>query len=167
MPNCTTTSRTSQIEWEEPSHKILLNGHIKVNLCDEPHTFPVGSSDTGKNQDQFIPACKVIRIAANTTQAERERGVSGAEPTSLENNLYYLLTQALRSYQSCYQPRQRACGLRTSEARMLLVLDSPRELSMEQLLSEVAMPLREIGEAKDALRRKGWVAPVGGYHRLT
>ncbi|BEH98529.1 hypothetical protein AAGU66_06020 [Edwardsiella ictaluri] len=50
---------------------------------------------------------------------------------------------------------------------MLLVLDSPRELSMEQLLSEVAMPLREIGEAKDALRRKGWVAPVGGYYRLT
>lgn len=31
---------------------------------------------------------------------------------------------------------------------MLLVLDSPRELSMEQLLSEVAMPLREIGKQK-------------------
>ncbi|WHQ29593.1 p-hydroxyphenylacetate 3-hydroxylase reductase component [Edwardsiella anguillarum] len=91
----------------------------------------------------------------------------GAEPASLDNNVYYLLTQALRSYQSYYQPRQRACGLRTSEARMLLVLDTHREMSMEQLLCEVAMPLREIGEAEDALRRKGLVAPVGSNYCLT
>ena len=40
----------------------------------------------------------------------------------LNHNLYYLMTQALRCYQADYQPRQLASGLRTSEARMLMVM---------------------------------------------
>ncbi|PHI31563.1 p-hydroxyphenylacetate 3-hydroxylase reductase component [Budvicia aquatica] len=83
----------------------------------------------------------------------------------LKHNVFYLLTQALRSYQANYQPKQLSSGLRTSEARMLMVLENDAELDMDRLLTEVAMPAREIEEAEENLRRKGMVANTGnGYH---
>ncbi|WP_374442355.1 p-hydroxyphenylacetate 3-hydroxylase reductase component [Pseudomonas panipatensis] len=73
----------------------------------------------------------------------------------LNHNLYYLMTQAVRSYQSDYQPRQMASGLRTSEARMLMVLEKDASLDMLALQQLVAMPQREIEEALENLKRKG------------
>jgi 4-hydroxyphenylacetate 3-hydroxylase, reductase component len=96
----------------------------------------------------------------------------GGQPSSafqgrLSHNLYYLMTQAVRSYQSNYQPRQIASGLRTSEARMLMVLENDAGLSLCELLREVAMPVREIEEAVDILKRKGLVADAGERYVLT
>lgn len=85
----------------------------------------------------------------------------------LSGNLYYLLTQAVRSYQADYHPKQLATGLRTSEARMLLVLDSGFTDSMAGLLKEVAMPEAEIDLAVDALQRKGLIAVDGTHITLT
>ena len=73
----------------------------------------------------------------------------------LSHNLYYLMTQAVRSYQEDYQPRQLATGLRTSEARMLMVLEKDASLDMAALQQLVAMPTREIEAAVDTLTRKG------------
>ena len=75
----------------------------------------------------------------------------------LSHNLYYLMTQAVRSYQADYQPRQLASGLRTSEARMLMVLENDCGLDMNGLQREVAMPMREIEQSVDILKRKGLV----------
>lgn len=75
----------------------------------------------------------------------------------LSHNLYYLMTQALRAYQARYQPRQLSTGLRTSEARMLMVLENDAGLSLCELQREVAMPAREIEEAVANLKRKGLV----------
>jgi hypothetical protein len=47
----------------------------------------------------------------------------------LDGNIYYLLTQAVRTYQQQYQPLQLATGLRTSEARMLLVMEQGLDLA--------------------------------------
>lgn len=85
----------------------------------------------------------------------------------LRDNLYYLMTQAVRAYQSSYQPRQLSTGLRTSEARMLLVLESDARLSPNDLLREVAMPVREIHEAVANLKRKGLVNEDDKGVRLT
>ncbi|WP_293764660.1 p-hydroxyphenylacetate 3-hydroxylase reductase component [uncultured Aquitalea sp.] len=85
----------------------------------------------------------------------------------LSDNVYYLLTQAVRSYQANYQPRQLATGLRTSEARMLMVLESDADLDMPALLREVAMPAREIEQAEDILRGKGLVCLGEQGYRLT
>ncbi|SUB83576.1 p-hydroxyphenylacetate 3-hydroxylase, reductase component [Pragia fontium] len=85
----------------------------------------------------------------------------------LRHNVFYLLTQALRSYQTRYQPKQLSSGLRTSEARMLMVLENDAELDMDRLLTEVAMPAREIEEAEENLRRKGMVANTENGYRLT
>lgn len=85
----------------------------------------------------------------------------------LSGNLYYLLTQAVRSYQADYQPKQLATGLRTSEARMLLVLDSGFTHTKAGLLKEVAMPVHEIDQAVDILVRKGLIQIDGEHIALT
>jgi flavin reductase (DIM6/NTAB) family NADH-FMN oxidoreductase RutF/DNA-binding MarR family transcriptional regulator len=85
----------------------------------------------------------------------------------LSHNLYYLMTQAVRAYQASYQPRQLSTGLRTSEARMLMVLESDAGLSVSELLREVAMPVREIDEAVANLKRKGLLEDDGSRVRLT
>jgi flavin reductase (DIM6/NTAB) family NADH-FMN oxidoreductase RutF/DNA-binding MarR family transcriptional regulator len=83
----------------------------------------------------------------------------------LRDNLYYLMTQAVRGYQTNYQHNQLSTGLRASEARMLMVLESDAGLDMAALQREVAMPLREIEQAEEILKRKGLVANDGnGYH---
>jgi flavin reductase (DIM6/NTAB) family NADH-FMN oxidoreductase RutF len=85
----------------------------------------------------------------------------------LSHNLYYLMTQAVRAYQSSYQPRQLSTGLRTSEARMLMVLENDARLSASDLLREVAMPVREIDDAVANLKRKGLVDDDEHGVRLT
>lgn len=87
----------------------------------------------------------------------------------LQDNYFYLMTQAVRAYQQDYQPRQLSTGLRTSEARMLMVLDQDREreLDIDTLLREVDMPRREIENAVDILSRKGLVSHGEGCCRIT
>lgn len=85
----------------------------------------------------------------------------------LSHNLYYLMTQAVRAYQSSYQPRQLSTGLRTNEARMLMVLENDARLSAGDLLREVAMPVREIDDAVANLKRKGLVDDDEHGVRLT
>ncbi|WP_161867682.1 p-hydroxyphenylacetate 3-hydroxylase reductase component [Pseudomonas yangonensis] len=85
----------------------------------------------------------------------------------LGENLYYLMTQAVRSYQSDYQPRQLATGLRTSEARMLMVLEYDACPGIEALQALVGMPVREIDEALNNLKRRGFVNDQDGRYSLT
>lgn len=108
-------------------------------------------------------------VLPHTRMTRREEG---QPPSShfqgrLSHNLYYLMTQALRTYQASYQPRQLSTGLRTSEARMLMVLENDAGLNMTDLQREVAMPAREIVEAVANLKRKGLVTDEGDRVRLT
>ncbi|MHC6225600.1 p-hydroxyphenylacetate 3-hydroxylase reductase component [Pseudomonas sp. X10] len=108
-------------------------------------------------------------VLPHTRLTRREEG---QPPSShfqgrLSHNLYYLMTQALRAYQASYQPRQLSTGLRTSEARMLMVLENDAGLALPDLLREVAMPEREIVEAIANLSRKGLVADDNGRVCLT
>ncbi|CAD5110307.1 p-hydroxyphenylacetate 3-hydroxylase reductase component [Zestomonas carbonaria] len=96
-----------------------------------------------------------------------EGGVRSAFQGRLSHNLYYLMTQAVRSYQADYQPKQLATGLRTSEARMLMVLEKDASLDQAALQQLVAMPVREIEEALMALMRKGMLVEVPGGVGLT
>jgi flavin reductase (DIM6/NTAB) family NADH-FMN oxidoreductase RutF len=88
-------------------------------------------------------------------------------PGRLYDNMYYLLTQAVRAYTNDYQPKQLASGFRTSEARMLLVLESKTARSKECLQREVAMPAREIEQAAEILVRKGLMVDTGHSYELT
>ncbi|BAN47360.1 p-hydroxyphenylacetate 3-hydroxylase reductase component [Metapseudomonas resinovorans] len=101
-----------------------------------------------------------------TAKAEGQPA-SSAFQGRLSHNLYYLMTQAVRGYQADYQPRQLSTGLRTSEARMLMVLENDAGLCLGDLLREVAMPLREIEEAVAILKRKGMVVDAEDRYVLT
>ncbi|MCO6058026.1 flavin reductase [Pseudomonas sp. MOB-449] len=92
---------------------------------------------------------------------------SSAFQGRLSHNLYYLMTQAVRSYQANYQPKQLSTGLRTSEARMLMVLENDAGLDLCDLQREVAMPRREIEEAVAILKRKGMVADAEDRYVLS
>lgn len=72
----------------------------------------------------------------------------------LSDNIFYLLTQALRGYQNQYLPKQLASGFGTSEARLLLVLASRWGQSNIDLQREVAMPSAEIELALQVLSEK-------------
>ena len=88
-------------------------------------------------------------------------------PGRLYDNMYYLLTQAVRAYTNDYQPKQLASGFRTSEARLLLVLESKTATSKDDLQREVAMPIREIEQATEILVRKGLMTDTGHSYELT
>jgi len=88
-------------------------------------------------------------------------------PGRLYDNIYYLLTQAVRAYTNDYQPKQLASGFRTSEARLLLVLESKTATSKDDLQREVAMPIREIEQATEILVRKGLMTDAGDSYELT
>ena len=112
-------------------------------------------------------AYSMVLPHSRMTQKEEGQPPSSAFQGRLSHNLYYLMTQAVRSYQSNYQPRQLSTGLRTSEARMLMVLENDAGLSLCDLLREVAMPVREIEQAVDILKRKGLVADADDRYVLT
>jgi DNA-binding MarR family transcriptional regulator len=87
------------------------------------------------------------------------------EPAAIErlksrfkDNLYYLMVQAIRTYQADYAPLQLSTGLRTSEARMLMVLQETPKLCRKELLREVNMPEVEVDNAAEILQRKGLVS---------
>lgn len=108
-------------------------------------------------------------VLPHTRMTKREEGQSPSSHFQgrLSHNLYYLMTQALRAYQASYQPRQLSTGLRTSEARMLMVLENDAGLGLADLQREVAMPAREIEEAVANLKRKGLVEDADECVRLT
>ncbi|MNN62757.1 p-hydroxyphenylacetate 3-hydroxylase, reductase component [compost metagenome] len=107
-----------------------------------------------------LPHARMIR-------REDSQKASSAFQGRLRDNLYYLMTQAVRSYQASYQPRQLSAGLRTSEARMLMVLENDSGLDMCGLQREMAMPRHEIEQAAEILGRKGMVRSQGDGHVLT
>lgn len=88
-------------------------------------------------------------------------------PGRLYDNMYYLLTQAVRAYQNDYQPKQLASGFRTSEARLLLVLESKTATCKSDLQREVAMPIHEIEQATEILAQKGLLLDTGHSYELT
>jgi len=85
----------------------------------------------------------------------------------LNDNLYYLMSQAVRSYQADYQPRQLASGFHTNEARLLLALHSGG-LDTATLLQRVAVSAHEIGPALQSLHQRELLnSNAYGAHYLT
>ncbi|SDN61878.1 p-hydroxyphenylacetate 3-hydroxylase reductase component [Pseudomonas jinjuensis] len=112
-------------------------------------------------------AYSMVLPHARMIRKEEGQKASSAFQGRLRDNLYYLMTQSVRSYQTSYQPRQLSAGLRTSEARMLMVLENDSGLDMCGLQREVAMPRHEIEQAVEILRRKDMVTAQGDGYALT
>lgn len=85
----------------------------------------------------------------------------------LNNNYFYLMTQAVRSYQASYHPLQLATGLQTNEARLLMVLDQHLELSRSSMSTEVNLPETEIDAATEMLLRKSLLVRNDDSYQIT
>lgn len=101
------------------------------------------------------------------TKKEEGQWSTSAFQGRLSHNLYYLMTQAVRSYQADYQPKQLSSGHRANEARMLMVLENDSGLGMRDLQRELAMPAREMEQAVEILKRKDLVGDRDGGYVLT
>lgn len=73
----------------------------------------------------------------------------------LHHNIYYLLTQAVRAYQNEYLPVQLSSGFRTSEARLLMLLESKHSMALAEIANAAAMPMHEIEQASIILVEQG------------
>lgn len=85
----------------------------------------------------------------------------------LGDNLYYQMLQAVKRYQTAYQPLQLATGLRTIEARMLLNLNDFDTLSTQGLEERIGMPDNDLQAAVETLCRKELLARSGDQLSLT
>lgn len=85
----------------------------------------------------------------------------------LDNNLYYLMLQAMRAYQEDYLPLQMSTGLQTSEARMLMILTEHESLDTKALVQAVAMPEQDVRVAVEVLQRKGLITENAGHYSVS
>lgn len=81
--------------------------------------------------------------------------------SGLSDHLYFLMLQAVRSYQNNYQPKQLSTGLRTVEARILLSLKTEGPLSQHVLATQVNMPDHDLQSAFAVLLEKSFIARDG------
>jgi len=103
--------------------------------------------------------------AADDEQATNKSCLLGSP---LGNNLFYLMIQAVNSSHANFVSQHLKVGLRNSESRLLLVLDSAdANTSPADLQKAVAMPAREIEEAMHTLQNKGLLTGSLENHQLT
>jgi len=85
----------------------------------------------------------------------------------LGDHLYYLMTQAVRSYQQAYEPAQLKTGWRLGEARLLMILDADAYGKLPTLIAEADMPGHEVQQTLELLCSRGLVEQSGAGYRLT
>lgn len=100
-------------------------------------------------------------------EKEQDSATTERLKNRLNDNLYYLMQQAVRAYQADYAPLQLSTGLRTSEARMLIVLQETPSLTHAGLRREINMPEVEVDNAAEILQRKGLVQLADGCYSIT
>jgi flavin reductase (DIM6/NTAB) family NADH-FMN oxidoreductase RutF/DNA-binding MarR family transcriptional regulator len=129
----------------------------------------VAFDDFGRSPLLYHQGAYSMVLPHTRINQKAEGGVaSSAFQGRLSENLYYLMTQAVRSYQVDYQPKQLSSGLRTSEARMMMVLEGDSGMDTTALQREVDMPMREIEQSIEILKRKGLVSEgTAGHFPLT
>lgn len=103
------------------------------------------------------------RLAADKS----EKGTTADIRGRLDNNLYYLMLQAMRAYQADYLPLQMSTGLQTTEARMLMILTEHESLDAKQLVDAVAMPEQDVRLAVEVLERKGLISSNDGRYSIS
>ena len=85
----------------------------------------------------------------------------------LSENVYYLMLQALRTYQTRYLPKQEALGLSTIEARCILMISDRPGINVEGLYQLSDMPQNELSEATVNLTERGLIGQEGNGFVLT
>jgi len=85
----------------------------------------------------------------------------------LSENVFYLMLQALRSYQTYYLPKQAALGLSTSEARCMFIISDRPGIDIDGLHNVSDIPVNELHEATANLQAQGFIGQQGVGFVLT
>lgn len=110
-----------------------------------------------------MPYSRLSGESSGASKASTESNIPGR----LDTNLYYLMLQAMRSYQADYLPLQMSTGLQTTEARMLMILTEHQSLDAKQLVDAVAMPEQDVRLAVEVLERKGLISETNGNYSIS
>ena len=94
-------------------------------------------------------------------------GVGEMHQGHLYRNVCYLMSRAFKFYQNDYIPKQLVTGFRTSEARLLLVLASSTASSKTDLPRDIAMPMHEVEQAAEILKKDELLVENDGFFKLT
>ena len=129
----------------------------------------VAFEDTGRaplvyHQGSYAAVIPHSRLANQDRQASV---ASERLQLRLQDYYYYLMQQANRNYESEYFPLQQSSGLRTSEARVLMVLQEITQLSRKQLLAEVNLAEMDLDAAVAILQSKGWLEVDQDTYKIT
>lgn len=87
--------------------------------------------------------------------------------TRLGDNLFYLMIQAVSASHPRFVQQHLKLGMRNSESRLLLVLDSAPNASEADLQQAVAFPARELADAMANLQTKGYLDIKGNQRWVT
>ncbi len=87
--------------------------------------------------------------------------------TKLGDNLFYLMIQAVNASHPRFVQQHLQLGMRNSESRLLMVLDSAPNACLGDLQQAVSMPAREVEEAMINLQHKGYLALDGAQRQVT
>ncbi|AQZ96221.1 p-hydroxyphenylacetate 3-hydroxylase reductase component [Halopseudomonas phragmitis] len=87
--------------------------------------------------------------------------------TRLGDNLFYLMIQAVNASHPRFVQQHLALGMRNSESRLLMVLDSAPNASLADLQQAVSMPVREVEDALATLQAKGFLQLDDGKRQVT
>lgn len=87
--------------------------------------------------------------------------------TRLGENLFYLMIQAVNACHPRFVQQHLSLGLRNSESRLLMVLDSAPNACLGELQQAVSMPAREVEEAMATLQTKGYLDLDGDQRQVT
>lgn len=129
----------------------------------------VAFEDTGRAPLVYHQGSYSVVMPHSLFPAKKEDEPAAIERLRSRNkdNLYYLMSQAVRAYQADYAPLQLSTGLRTGEARVLMVLQETPRLCRKELVREVDMPESEVNNSAEVLQRKGLVTFSDNCYNIT
>lgn len=87
--------------------------------------------------------------------------------TKLGENLFYLMIQAVNASHPRFVQQHLKLGMRNSESRLLMVLDSSPNACLGDLQQAVSMPAREVEEAMLNLQHNGYLSLDGDQRQVT
>lgn len=102
-----------------------------------------------------------------TNPGRDENPAPGMMPERIANHTFFLMLRAVRAYQDRYQPKVVALGLSLIESRILLVLNDLPDLSADELVGHLHVPVTEARAALQSLRGRGLVTSDGDRFSLT
>jgi len=158
IPNCAAHFECERYQTIEGGDHIIIIGQVK-RFSDK------GRAPLLYHQGVYAAVLPHTDLELDETELP-DKSLPSAH-SHLLDNMHYLLTQAVRAYQSEYYPKQLATGYRVSEARLLIVLHGKPACKREDMLKEVGMPMREIDVAIVALSQKGMLKAYGSELSLT